>query len=551
MQTLASVAENLPQPMFPLPAFPAGWTSLVGALLTETAKHPNDPILTDTTGAKQTRSEVVSASVALARVLSQIVGDSKYVGVIMPPLVGGADVNVALALLGKVAVNLNYGTKTEIVNYAIDKCGITHVVAAPLLLAKTGIQPKGTLVTPEQLSTAITDEVKGWVRQVLTGPKSELPQHLPGVLSTLTDVATILFTTGSTGMPKGTVLDHKSILANMLSIEERFGFALDEHILGSAPLFHALGFTGTVWTPLILGKKVAYHPNNLDIKRICELVATEKLTLVLTPPSLMRKYLAKATREQFASVRHLVLGAEKVKPALRASVKEQLGIDVEEVYGATEFGPLITANVNREITLPSGKQVWGNRAGSAGLPVAGVTLQIRDMETGAVLPAGEAHQGQIWAHGPQCMAGYLDDPEKTAKVLVNGWYRTGDVGYVDEDGFLFITAREARFAKIAGEMVPMETVEQTIIGITGGDELSVHVTNIPDNSRGEKLVVFYTPMAMTPAELCAALKEQLPPLWVPGNRDFIAIEKLPLGSTNKIDMQALKLQAIAELGETE
>jgi acyl-[acyl-carrier-protein]-phospholipid O-acyltransferase/long-chain-fatty-acid--[acyl-carrier-protein] ligase len=259
----------------------------------------------------------------------------------------------------------------------------------------------------------------------------------------------------------------------------------------------------------------------------------------------MRLYLIRANKEQFASVQVLLLGSEKLKPELRRDIEAKLGLNACEAYGVTELGPIISLSVPRYLTGSDGKAVWGNREGSVGLPVAGTEIAIVDTASGALVEAsGAEHQGEIWVKGAQVMSGYLGNPEATAKVLVSGWYRTGDIGYVDQDGFIFITDRLARFAKISGEMVPMAYVESLIRGLTGQDELSVHVTCVPDASRGERLVVLFANLgSLDVAAVLAGLAEQLPALWLPKAGDFISTV-LPIGSTGKVDMQRLKAMAI-------
>ncbi|HNN63198.1 MAG TPA: AMP-binding protein, partial [Candidatus Obscuribacter sp.] len=323
---------------------------------------------------------------------------------------------------------------------------------------------------------------------------------------------------------------------------------IQEVVLGSLPFAHSLGFTGTFWAALLLGWKAVYFANPRDIRGICKRVQEAGVTIFVTAPTLMRMYLIKATREQFASVHVLLLGSEKLKPELRKDIKDKLGIDACEAYGATEMGPIITLSVAAMVTGARGTLVYGSRPGSVGLPAAGTTIAVVDTTSGEFIAGrGSEHQGEFWVKGKQRMDGYHGNQEATEKAIVDGWYRTGDIGYVDEDGFLYITDRLARFAKVSGEMVPMGLVETLVRQLTGLDELSIHVTCIPDASKGERLVAFYTGLGSLAeagvSGLIKQLSDQIDNLWIPKVCDFIQLPEMPIGATGKLDMQALKATA--------
>lgn len=552
------------KPLRKLPALPPQWTSLAAAVISAVKSNPKARVVSDTTRkdslASLTREELLMQAAATARVLSATVGDAEHVGVIIPPSNGAVVANLAIILLGKVPVNLNYATKTRFINHAIEKCEITHVVAEPLLLTKHGLQPDAEVISPAQISSAIDDNVRAWVQSALQAAPDKMPEYFPGLNRKLTDPALVLFTTGSTGMPKGVIFSQLATLMTIMAISLHFrigpnfldgnGNKIVRKLLGSAPFFHVLGLIGTALAPLILEQEAVYHFNSIDARTICALVASEKVNIVLTTPTLMRIILQRATKEQFETVReggHLVLGAEKLPPSLREQIKAKLGIEAEEGFGATEF-TLISSNVNDFVVLDDGRKIWGNRPGTTGLPVPGVIIVIRDMKTGDILPPGK--QGLVYAFGPQMTDGYVKDPEKTGQAIVNGWYYTGDVGIKDEDGFLKILFRYARFAKVGGEMVPMATVQETIQETAHVDDTHVHVTAIPDEKKGERVVVLYTTLGDTTlSELVSKLSDQLPTLWVPGERDFAQVESIVApGSTGKLDLMELKATACALFG---
>ena len=312
-------------------------------------------------------------------------------------------------------------------------------------------------------------------------------------------MATVIFTSGSTGNPKGVVLSHRNVLSNAYQIEQQVEMKPDEVVLGILPFFHAFGFTVTIWTALSLGKKVVYHFNPLDARTIGKLCEEHKVSLLIGTPSFMRYYLKSCEPRQFATLTHLILGAEKLKPEFAREIQQALGIDPLEGYGCTELSPVVAVNVPKDVQLRDGRVVHGNRLGTVGLPLPGTSIKTIDPDTGQDLPPGS--EGIVAVKGPQVMVGYLDRPDATAKVIRDGWYATGDIGLVDPDGFVRITDRLSRFSKIAGEMVPHVTLESTLMEITGVDEHHIAVTGVPDAKHGEKLCVIYTDMGLSPAEV--------------------------------------------------
>lgn len=530
----SSLLTLVPEPVTPATPFPKGWSSLAHAVLAQSDLTPDIIIFRDSAGATYTLGSVRDSAIKLARALKGKCADQKYVGVILPPSCTGAITNLALTLLGKVAVNLNYGQNTDFVNFAIEQCGITSVISSAALLTQTKLEPQGTILDIADLvAAAAVDES--------TEPVTEYQS------TALKDEATILFTTGSTGKPKGVILTHENILANAHGIKHQFDLT-DAVISGFMPFSHSLGFTGTIWAPLVLGLAVVYHPDPREAKKIGDLVQTHKVSLLVTSPSIMRLWMLRCKPAVFESVTVLLLGSEKLKPELERDIKEKLGKVALQCYGCTETGPLISANSNKTFSTADGGTIDGNRSGSVGRPTPGTSIAIVDINTNAILPKGKDNAGLICAHGRQVMVGYKNRPDATAEVLGNGWYWTGDIGHVDEDGFVFITDRLSRFAKIAGEMVPLVTVEASIREAAATDEMSVHVTTVPDTKRGERIVVFFTKDEIVPADVCKALKDTLPALWVPAASDFAKIDALPVGSTGKIDMQALKTLAKETFG---
>lgn len=529
------------QPWRDLPPLPKEWRSLSWAFVHSARRNRSRTAIGDSTGASHTYADAFLRALAMGRVLARTWGPASHVGLLVPPVAPAAIANLAVGLWDKVPINLNYTASQAVVDSSIEQCGITHVITSGKVLDKFKIAPKAELILLEDIPRKVTLADKLWAAAVSRlVPISALGRFLPGLHGARLDQeATVIFTSGSTGDPKGVVLSHRNILSNAHQIEQQVELKPDDVVLGILPFFHAFGFTVTIWTALALGKKVVYHFNPLDARTVGKLCEEHKVTLLIGTPSFMRLYLKSCEPRQFATLTHLILGAEKLKPELAREIQQALGIEPLEGYGCTELSPVVAVNVPKDVRLRDGRTVHGNRLGTVGLPMPGTSIKTVDPETLAGLPPGI--EGMVAVKGPQVMVGYLNRPEATATVLRDGWYITGDLGVVDADGFLRITDRLSRFSKIAGEMVPHITLESALTQITGVDEHHVAVTGVPDPKHGERLCVLYTDLAMPPAEVHRRLTSgPLPKLWVPSLRDFIKVDQIPITATGKIDLRALR-----------
>jgi len=501
--------------------------------------------MADSTGASLTYGQTLIRALVLGRVLARTWGSGQYVGLFVPPTVPAAVANLAITLWGKVPVNLNYTASQPLVDSSIDQCGITHVLTSARVLERSKITPKGRLILLEEIPKQVRLTDKLWAAAVAKlVPQGAWGAFVPGLRDDHLDaVATVVFTSGSTGDPKGVVLSHRNVLSNVHQVEEAVHLLPEEVVLGVLPFFHSFGFTITIWTALCLNKKVVYHFNPLDARTVGKLCEEHKVTLLIGTPSFTRLYLKSCAPHQFQAITHWIVGAEKLKPELARDIQSTLGIQPLEGYGCTELSPIVAVNVPREVELPGGRKVDGNRLGTVGIPVPGTAIKTVDPENGADLPEGK--EGVVSVKGPQVMVGYLNRPEATAAVLKGGWYLTGDLGYVDSDGFLTITDRISRFSKVAGEMVPHIKIESAILEATGVDENHVAVTGVPDAKHGERLCVLYTDLGISPEEVHERLTAgQLPKIWIPSARDFIHVEEIPITSTGKVDLRRLKQLAL-------
>jgi acyl-[acyl-carrier-protein]-phospholipid O-acyltransferase/long-chain-fatty-acid--[acyl-carrier-protein] ligase len=532
------------KPDIALPPLPKTWKSLGRAFLDMHGKMGKMPCLVDSSGAKLDYRETLLRTMVLARALKRELGDEKYIGIYLPPCAPAAIVNFAVTLLGKVPVNLNYTIGKEVLDSCVKLAEIKTTITSDKALLKFPAKPEGRLISLEKLPARITKTDKGigfflarfapmWLRSLmLPGLQNEKPDN----------IATVIFTSGSTGIPKGVVLSHHNILSNIWGVECHLGLEHDTGMLGILPFFHSFGFTVTLWAVQILGKMVALHHNPLESRTIGKLLEQNPVSLLVATPTFMGNYIQRLEKKQFVHVRRVLLGAEKLPQDLSDTIMSILNIKTIEGYGCTELSPVVSLNVDHSLIKGDGKEVDGMRTGSVGRPIPGTASKTVDPETGQDLAAGET--GLLAFKGPNVMKGYLHNEKATSEAIVDGWYITGDIGRIDEDGFIFITDRLARFAKIGGEMVPMKGVEDAIRSICELPPNSVAVVKLPDKTRGERVVVVHVPIPMSPREVVDKLNQSsMPKLWIPDSRSFIEVETIPILGSGKTDYKGIELIA--------
>ncbi len=495
-----------------------------------------DPILADTTGRKLSYGHATVAALILGdRMAMRGVAD-RHVGIVLPPGVGAALANLAITLRGQVPVNLNFTGSEAALRSAADQCGIRHVVTARAFLEKMpNLKLPGELLLLEDLLAGLTrhEKVSALLRAWLCPPRRLA--HARGF--TPDDVATVIFSSGSTGAPKGVMLSHHNIQSNLESLRIVFSQSPRDKMCAALPLFHSLGYTATLWYPVLSGLPAIYHPNPLDGAGIAAAVRDHRATMLFATPTFLALYMRKARREDFATLKYVVVGAEKLKPRLALAFEQQFGIRPLEGYGATELAPVAALSLPH--VSAGGVTQSGWKEDSVGQPLPGVAVKIVDPETNAALPTGQP--GLMLIKGPNVMLGYLGRPDLTAAAIQDGWYRTGDMARMDEDGFIVITDRLARFSKIGGEMVPHQAVEEEIQSRLGRTEQVVAVAAAPDEKKGERLVLFYTPDAGPVEDLRRILAESsLPNLWKPAPDAMHPVPALPVLGTGKLDLATLK-----------
>ena len=506
-------------------------------------RHPFRFALGDAQSPRLNFISGLSRTVVLARRLKVPWKGQKNVGLLLPPSVPGALINFAALLMGKVPINLNYTLSQNALDSCIRQCDIKTVVTSRLFLEKLKLQIPVTPLFLEELAAkpAITEKIGALLSAALM-PVRLLERSLGSTEAVkLDDLATVIFSSGSTGEPKGVMLSHFNIGSNIDQLEQIYGLESNDGMVGVLPFFHSFGFTGTLCLPAALGVRVVYHPNPLDAKSIGPLVSRYRLTFLLATPTFLQLYLRSCPPEDFGSLRVVMTGAEKLPDRLATAFEEHFGLRPLEGYGCTECGPAVAVNTH-DFSAAGFRQV-GAKRGKIGHPLPGISIQIQDPNTGALLPPGEP--GLLRVRGPNIMQGYLGRPEKTAEVLENGWYNTGDIATVDEDGFLQITDRLSRFSKIGGEMVPHIRVEEKLHEFAAAPEQLFVVTGLPDDKKGERLVVLHK---VKPDDLNSVLEKlakcDLPNLWKPRPDQFFRVEAFTYLGSGKLDLRRIREMAL-------
>jgi acyl-[acyl-carrier-protein]-phospholipid O-acyltransferase/long-chain-fatty-acid--[acyl-carrier-protein] ligase len=482
-------------------------------------------------------------TIFLARRLKQVWKDQEKVGILMPPSVPGALVNFAALIMGKVPVNLNYTASDAAVASSAQQCGIETVITSQAFLEKVKITVPGKPVLLEDLAAnpgffeKVTAFVMAWtlwmplLEKALGRPRS----------AQIDDLATIIFSSGSTGDPKGVMLSHFNVGSNVEQIGQTFALHGHDKVLGILPFFHSFGFTVCMWMPAVLGIGAVYHPNPLDARVIGGLVAKYEVTFIVATPTFLQAYVRRIPPEDLGSVQFVIVGAEKLPLRVSEAFEDTFGIRPLEGYGCTECAPVVAVN-GQDYRAPGFRQVGHKRLG-IGHPLPGISVRIVDPETWQPLPTGTA--GMLVVKGPNIMQGYLGKPEKTAEVLRDGWYVTGDIAAIDEDGFLTITDRLSRFSKIGGEMVPHLKIEERLQELADVAEQIFAVTAIPDDKKGERLIVLTT---MPDDQLKSVLEKfagsDLPALWKPRASQFVRVDAFPMLGTGKLDLRGIRELAL-------
>ncbi len=561
---LASGAERVKQAVFELSVsswqlYVAGLPSLPAAWLAAAKRDLGRVTVIDASGATLTNRRLITAVLLFAGRIRRLAPEPA-IGILLPASAAGAIANLAALLAGKQVVNLNYTASPEALRAAVDAAGLRHVITADLFLkrlAGRGIDLESafaevTLHPMEDLRARIgTLESLAMLALAILLPTRLLlllfGQHVTAKTSP-DATAAILFSSGSEGAPKGIELTHRNIMANLRQIADVLNTQANDVILANLPPFHAFGLTVTTFLPLVEGIPMVCHPDPTDAAGTAKAIARFRATVLCSTSTFLRLYTRnkKVHPLMLDSLRVVVAGAERLAPDVRDAFLLKFQRPIYEGYGATETTPVASVNVPDTLDIENWKVQVGSRPGTVGMPLPGTSFRVVDPERLTTLPPGE--DGLILIGGVQVMKGYLKDPEKTAAavVVLDGmrWYKTGDKGHLDADGFLTIVDRYSRFAKLGGEMISLGAVEEQVRRVLAQPELELAAVNLPDEKKGERILLLVAADLDPEAVRRGLLAAGVNPLSIPAEvRRVDAIPKLGSGKTDFGGVRRLALTA--------
>lgn len=506
--------------------------------------HPFQVIMRDAADGKSfTFFKTYLAAILFSREIRKMTpSDSKYVGVLLPNSTAAVISIMGCLLADKVPCPLNFTTSQEILELSIRKAKIKLVLTNRLFLTKVRLTPTPEMVFLEDVAKRVPmwKKIMTMLSIILIPYKELINMLAPLTHDDNNAEAVLLFSSGTTGIPKGVRLTHHNLFADVFAETQAISFdPKRDGIFGNLPLFHSFGINTGLWLPFIIrSRPVIYVHSPLDAALIGDAIVKYKVPILVATPSFLQTYLRKFKPEVFDVLRLVVSGAEKLRSDVAENFHRAVGgkLEIVEGYGCTELSPVVTFN------MALNGQDTGRICGKKGAIGQGLeTVCTRIMDPLSFKPVAPDAEGLLFIKGPMVMQGYLDDPEQSAKVLLDGYYNTGDIAKMDEHGFVTICGRLSRFSKIAGEMVPHEMVECIINELCGLENRVVAVSCIPDAQKGEALLVLYTPETpLTPDQIVAELRERsISNLWIPKASNFEPVDSLPILGSGKLDLQVL------------
>ncbi len=401
-------------------------------------RHWNKFAMADSSGRQLTFGRTLTGSLLIARWINKERRSDRMIGLLLPPSVGGALANVGVTLAGRASVNLNFTAGREAILSSIAQCVLRTIITSKVFLERAKIEaPEGSVFLEDVLSKASRAEkiIAMLVARCL--PARLLASRYGQNSCTPDSLAAVIFSSGSSGVPKGVMLSHHSVLSNIRAMAQVFWVSDHDRVVGTLPFFHSFGYTVTIWLPLVSGCGALYHNNPTEANKVGELVAKHKGTLLLSTPTFCAGYTRKCAREDLASLRFVLVGAEKLRESVAGAFREKFGVELLEGYGCTEMSPVIAVNGPN---FEAGKDTQiGNKPGTVGHPLPGVVVKVVNPAT--MEPVTPNAEGLLLVKGANRMLGYLGQPERSAEALRDGWYITGDIGAIDDEGFVRITDR--------------------------------------------------------------------------------------------------------------
>jgi acyl-[acyl-carrier-protein]-phospholipid O-acyltransferase/long-chain-fatty-acid--[acyl-carrier-protein] ligase len=465
--------------------------------------------------------ELINRSVVIGRTLSEATELSENVGVLLPNSIASLTTFFGLQCYGRVAAMLNFSSGEQALLAACEASQIKNIVTSRRFveLGKleeilSALARQANIIYLEDIKerVSISDKLYAmFASPARLHAKFKLDPNNP---------ALILFTSGSEGLPKGVVLSHKNIMSNIVQLSSRVDFNRQDIVFNCLPMFHSFGLTGGTLLPVLSGVKVFLYPSPLHYRIVPELVYSSNATIMFGTDTFLSGYARMAGPYDFYRMRYIFAGAEKVKAETKELYMNRFGVRILEGYGATETSPALSLNSPMKF-----------KEGSVGQLLPGIEYRIEDVP-------GVEKGGRLFVRGPNVMRGYYKyDRPGIIQPPEGGWYDTGDIVEVDAHGFVTILGRAKRFAKIAGEMVSLTSVEDMVSKIY--PEFENAVIAIPDSKKGEQLVLITTCESAVRQDLSQfASQNGIAELAVP--KSIVIVEKMPVLGSGKTDYQDLQ-----------
>ncbi|MDP4624285.1 MAG: AMP-binding protein [Akkermansiaceae bacterium] len=519
--------------------------SLATALFKGLKNNPGDKLVDGSDDVVLPFSKILPVAIALSKHIRKET-DKLRVAIVLPPGKGGMIANLAVLFAGKIPVNLNFTASHNAIRSSIRQADVDRFITADPFVRKVSSfpwPPNRDLIFIERTIPELKKDIVKWALITKFLPSSVVIGMLGLNKRRDADEAILLFTSGSSGEPKGVPLSHRNVLANVTQFASRLNIGRDSSLLGCLPLFHSFGCTVTLWYPIIEGVNLITYPSPLETKRLAELISLHQVNVLLATPTFLRGYMKRIDPAHLESLKLVVTGAEKLPQNLADAFEEKFGVRPMEGYGLTETSPATNVNLPSPDAEPESHTIAARMNGSVGHLLPGIAIKLIDPATEKSVPLGKP--GIIILKGANIFPGYLRDEKRTKEVLCeNGWFKTGDVGYLDEDSFLHIQGRISRFSKIAGEMVPHETIEAAInkvLGLDGETERKIAIVGVPDDKKGEAIILLSTIAGPALEQECIDLRyklldEGLTSLWCP--KLIIPVAEIPLLASGKLDIKS-------------
>ncbi len=520
-------------------------SNVVLAVLSAAKRNPNEEVFWDSVALRGIgRKKLWIVALSLASWLRAVVREER-VGIVLPPGIGSAIANLACLLAGKSALNCNFTAGPRFNRFALEQAQVKVVVTAETLRKRYPDfpWPERTFDLKDVLRRQNWFRMGVWAIAHRCLPLRALVEVLGIPREGGNREALLLYTTGTSGDPKGVILSHRNLLANLAQIEALLGDLRLKKMMASLPVFHSFGATVTLWWPLAGGPRAVSHPSPWEANRIAELIHQHQIDVLFTTPTFLRGFLRGVPPQQLVPLQIVITGAERLPSELATEFWERFHVPVCQGYGMTEASPVVSAAfVDFRHPLHCTRQTRTYREGSVGRLVPGLSLRIRHPETKEELPLDRP--GLLYLKGPNLTSGYLGDPERTQQAFEEGWYCTGDIGRLDPEGFLFIEDRANRFSKIGGEMVPHATVEEGLQKLLSHshEQNDLVIIGVPDLTRGERLIALTTKQFSLPDIRTGWRQLGLPLLWLP--KEVHQVEEIPRTPLGKPDLKACQKLAI-------